>query len=94
MEPMAAASDQRGLLIVGIHWGPNWAYRNGDEQEYRRQLAHRLVDRLGGDLICGHSSHHMHGLEVHKGKLIIYGAGDLINDYESIAHPGDRRTAV
>lgn len=32
----------------------------------------------------GHSSHHVKGAELYKGKLIIYGAGDLINDYEGL----------
>eukprot|EP00571_Detonula_confervacea_P016399 CAMPEP_0172303692 /NCGR_PEP_ID=MMETSP1058-20130122/5203_1 /TAXON_ID=83371 /ORGANISM="Detonula confervacea, Strain CCMP 353" /LENGTH=494 /DNA_ID=CAMNT_0013014625 /DNA_START=1017 /DNA_END=2501 /DNA_ORIENTATION=- len=85
------------LLILSIHWGPNWAYRSygyGDEQDhdlqvYRRMLAHRLIDECGFDLIHGHSSHHIRGLELHNGKLIIYGAGDLINDYEGFSNPGD-----
>jgi poly-gamma-glutamate capsule biosynthesis protein CapA/YwtB (metallophosphatase superfamily) len=32
----------------------------------------------------GHSSHHFKGIETYKGKFIIYGAGDFINDYEGI----------
>jgi len=86
----AASGKGRGLLILSIHWGPNWAYRyHGDDQQHRRQLAHRLVEELGVDLIYGHSSHHVRGLEIHRGKLIIYGAGDLVNDYEGFENPGD-----
>lgn len=40
------------------------------------------MDELGVDLIYGHSSHHIRGAEVYKGKLILYGAGDIVNDYE------------
>jgi len=36
------------------------------------------------DLIHGHSSHHIKGIEVHRGRLILYGCGDFINDYEGI----------
>ncbi len=36
------------------------------------------------DVIHGHSSHHVKGIEVYKEKLIIYGAGDFLNDYEGI----------
>ncbi|MGA1876365.1 MAG: CapA family protein, partial [bacterium] len=36
------------------------------------------------DLIHGHSSHHVLGLEVYKDKLILYGCGDFLNDYEGI----------
>ena len=38
----------------------------------------------GIDVVHGHSSHHAKGAEVYKGKLIIYGAGDLLSDYEGI----------
>jgi len=30
------------------------------------------------------SSHHVKGIEVYKGKIIIYGSGDFLNDYEGI----------
>jgi poly-gamma-glutamate synthesis protein (capsule biosynthesis protein) len=36
------------------------------------------------DLVHGHSSHHVKGIEVHQGMTILYGCGDLLNDYEGI----------
>lgn len=39
---------------------------------------------MGGcdtDIIYGHSSHHVQGVEVHKGKLIIHGYCDFVDDY-------------
>jgi poly-gamma-glutamate capsule biosynthesis protein CapA/YwtB (metallophosphatase superfamily) len=36
------------------------------------------------DVVHGHSSHHIKGIEVYRGKLIPYGCGDLLNDYEGI----------
>jgi poly-gamma-glutamate capsule biosynthesis protein CapA/YwtB (metallophosphatase superfamily) len=36
-------------------------------------------------VVHGHSSHHPRPLEVYRGKLILYGWGDLIDDYEGIA---------
>ncbi|GLE05594.1 hypothetical protein PINS_up014626 [Pythium insidiosum] len=80
------------LLVLSIHWGPNWAFRYTDDLDYQRcrqLLAHRIVRDLGVDLIYGHSSHHIRGLELFDGKLIIYGAGDLVNDYEGFENPGD-----
>lgn len=71
------------IKILSIHWGPNWSYSN-DGQEYRKKLAYRLIDELGISVIHGHSSHHIRGIELYKGKIIIYGAGDFINDYEKI----------
>jgi poly-gamma-glutamate capsule biosynthesis protein CapA/YwtB (metallophosphatase superfamily) len=69
------------LIVFSIHWGPNWGYEITKEQ---RNFAHRLIDEANVDLIFGHSSHHFKGIETYKGKFIIYGAGDFINDYEGI----------
>ena len=37
------------------------------------------------DVIHGHSSHHVKGIEVHNERPIIYGSGDFLNDYEGIS---------
>ena len=39
---------------------------------------------MGVDIVHGHSSHHVKGIEVYQQKLILYGCGDFINDYEGI----------
>ena len=69
------------VALVSIHWGGNWGYTVAAEQ---RQFAHQLVDRAGIDMVHGHSSHHVQGIEVYRGKLILYGCGDLLTDYEGI----------
>ncbi len=78
------------LVVVSIHWGSNWGYEISGEH---RWLAHRLIEEAGVDVIHGHSSHHFKGIEVYRNRLIIYGAGDFINDYEGIrgheAYRGD-----
>ena len=43
-------------------------------------FAHALID-LGVDLIHGHSAHIFQGVEVYKGKIILYDTGDFIDDY-------------
>jgi len=70
------------IVVVSIHWGGNWGYRIPIEQQ---QFAHRLIDAGGVDVLHGHSSHHPKGIERRGGKLILYGCGDFINDYEGIA---------
>jgi poly-gamma-glutamate capsule biosynthesis protein CapA/YwtB (metallophosphatase superfamily) len=35
--------------------------------------------------VHGHSSHHPKGVEVYRGKPILYGCGDFLNDYEGIS---------
>jgi poly-gamma-glutamate synthesis protein (capsule biosynthesis protein) len=69
------------IVIASIHWGGNWGYEISDDE---REFAHRLIDGAGVHLIHGHSSHHVKAMEVHRGKLILYGCGDLLNDYEGI----------
>jgi poly-gamma-glutamate synthesis protein (capsule biosynthesis protein) len=78
VEPLKRQGD---MAAVSIHWGRNWGYEVPAQQ---RLLAHRLIDEAGVDLIHGHSSHHAKGIEVYKGKLILYGCGDFLNDYEGI----------
>jgi len=67
--------------IVSIHWGGNWGYAVSDEQE---RFAKTLIDAGAADVVHGHSSHHPKRIELYRGRPIIYGAGDLINDYEGI----------
>ncbi len=71
----------RDVVLASIHWGGNWGYEIADEY---RDFAHRLIDDASVDLIHGHSSHHAKGIEVHRGRPILYGCGDLLNDYEGI----------
>ena len=47
------------------------------------RFAHRLIGG-GVDLVHGHSSHHPRPVEVFGGKLVLYGCGDCIDDYEGI----------
>lgn len=69
------------IVIVSIHWGANWGYEVEDTD---RDFAHRLINEAQVDVIHGHSSHHPKGIELCHGRPILYGCGDLINDYEGI----------
>jgi poly-gamma-glutamate capsule biosynthesis protein CapA/YwtB (metallophosphatase superfamily) len=71
----------RTIVIASIHWGANWGYRVYPQE---RNFAHKLIDEAGVDIIHGHSSHHPKGIEVYHNKLILYGCGDFLNDYEGI----------
>lgn len=78
------------IVIASIHWGGNWGFDIPAEQ---RAFAHRLIDAAAVDAVHGHSSHHIKGIEVYRDKLILYGCGDFLNDYEGIdgydAYRGD-----
>jgi poly-gamma-glutamate capsule biosynthesis protein CapA/YwtB (metallophosphatase superfamily) len=69
------------VVVVSLHWGSNWGYGVADDQV---RFAHRLIDG-GADLIHGHSPHHPRPVEVYRGRLVLYGCGDAINDYEGIS---------
>ncbi|MGY1455121.1 CapA family protein [Streptomyces sp. SS8] len=68
------------VVVVSVHWGPNWGYEVSAEET---GFAHALVDG-GADIVHGHSSHHPRPAEVYRGRLVLYGCGDLVNDYEGI----------
>jgi poly-gamma-glutamate capsule biosynthesis protein CapA/YwtB (metallophosphatase superfamily) len=65
------------LLIVSAHWGSNWGYRPPQEHVI---FAQALID-AGADIIFGHSSHVFRGIEFYKGRPILYGAGNFVDDY-------------
>lgn len=69
------------IVIISIHWGGNWGYKISPAQ---KNFAHRLVDETGMSILHGHSSHHVKAIDVYKERLILYGCGDFLNDYEGI----------
>ncbi|MGM0930047.1 MAG: CapA family protein [Actinomycetota bacterium] len=68
------------LAVASLHWGTNWGY---EIPRGHVRFARWLVDG-GIDVVHGHSSHHPRPLEIYRGRPILYGCGDLINDYEGI----------
>lgn len=67
---VAAITDQvarvrraNDVVVISLHWGPNWGY---DIPEEQRSLAHQLIDRADASIIHGHSSHHAKAIEVHR----------------------------
>jgi poly-gamma-glutamate capsule biosynthesis protein CapA/YwtB (metallophosphatase superfamily) len=70
------------VVVCSVHWGSNWGHQIPAQQ---RELAHRLVDVAGIDIVHGHSSHHPRAVEVYHGRPILYGCGDFITDYEGIS---------
>jgi poly-gamma-glutamate synthesis protein (capsule biosynthesis protein) len=69
------------VVIASIHWGGNWGF---DVPPSHVRFAHRLLDGEV-DLVHGHSSHHPRPMEVYNHKLVLYGCGDFLNDYEGIS---------
>ncbi|HKI64366.1 MAG TPA: CapA family protein [Burkholderiales bacterium] len=78
---IAAHRREGDIVVASIHWGGNWGYDVAPEQ---RVFARALIDAGVVDVVHGHSSHHAKGIEMHRGRPILYGCGDLITDYEGI----------
>jgi poly-gamma-glutamate synthesis protein (capsule biosynthesis protein) len=79
------------LAVVSLHWGGNWGY---EVPAAHRRFAHALIDSGEVALIHGHSAHHPRPIEVRGGRLILYGCGDLLNDYEGISGYGGYRSEL
>ena len=69
------------LIIASVHWSSNWGHEIPREQI---AFAHRLIEE-GVAIVHGHSSHHVKAIEVFKSRLILYGCGDFLTDYEGIS---------
>jgi poly-gamma-glutamate synthesis protein (capsule biosynthesis protein) len=87
-ENVRKVRQQGDMVIASIHWGSNWGYEIPRKQT---EFAHELIDTATVDIVHGHSSHHVMGIEVYKDKPIIYGCGDFLNDYEGIGGYEDFR---
>jgi poly-gamma-glutamate synthesis protein (capsule biosynthesis protein) len=79
-EAVAGVKRRGDVVVASIHWGDNWGY---DVPAAHVRFAHGLV-RAGVDVVHGHSSHHVRPIDTFEGKLIVYGCGELLDDYEGI----------
>ena len=52
-----------------------------------RRFARAIIDR-GADIYYGHSAHVFQGVEIYRGKPILYDTGDFVDDYA--VHPNLR----
>ncbi len=77
VDRVAAESDAVDALVVSAHWGPTW----GEEPPPGHvELARALVD-AGARVVFGHSPHTFRAIEPRGDGLILYSAGDFIDDY-------------
>jgi poly-gamma-glutamate synthesis protein (capsule biosynthesis protein) len=78
-EDIKAAGEKADLVFVSLHWGfedqPNIHPR-------QKEIAHMLID-AGADGIIGHHPHIPHGIEIYRGKPVLYSLGNLIFGFSS-----------
>jgi poly-gamma-glutamate capsule biosynthesis protein CapA/YwtB (metallophosphatase superfamily) len=73
----AAREAGAGTVVFSNHWGPNMVKR---PRERFRRFARAVLD-CGADVYYGHSAHVFQGVEIYRGKPILYDAGDFVDDY-------------
>jgi poly-gamma-glutamate capsule biosynthesis protein CapA/YwtB (metallophosphatase superfamily) len=79
VERAVAAARGMGVdtVIFSNHWGPNMVQR---PKGIFRRFVYAVIDR-GVDIYYGHSAHVFQGVEIYRGKPILYDTGDFIDDY-------------
>ena len=64
------------FTVVSLHWGNEYIDTPSMKQ---KEIAHKFVD-AGADIIIGHHSHVLQGIERYKGGLIVYSLGNFAFD--------------
>jgi len=64
------------LVFVGVHWGNNRKPRPTAEA---RRAGHELIE-AGADGVLGSSAHSLQGIEIHRGRPILFDTGNLLFD--------------
>jgi poly-gamma-glutamate capsule biosynthesis protein CapA/YwtB (metallophosphatase superfamily) len=72
----AVKSEKRAdnLVVVSFHWGIEGEHAANDVQQ---KLAYAAID-AGADLVLGHHPHVLQGIEVYKGKQVVYSLGNFV----------------
>jgi poly-gamma-glutamate synthesis protein (capsule biosynthesis protein) len=59
---------------------PNWSHEvSQDPPDYEQSFARKLID-TGADAYVGHGPHLIRGIEIYKGRPILYGLGNFFYD--------------
>ena len=81
-------SEGADVVIVIFHWGIE---RDAAPNSHQTTLARLAIDE-GADLVCGHHPHVLQGIEVYKGKNIVYSLGNFC--FGGNSNPGDKDTMI
>ena len=76
------------IIIVSFHWGQE---KENVPSDVQVELAHAAVDN-GADLVLGHHSHVLQGIEEYKGKNIVYSLGNFC--FGGNSAPSDMDTMI
>jgi poly-gamma-glutamate synthesis protein (capsule biosynthesis protein) len=63
------------ILVVSAHWGVH--FEPATIADYQREIGHAAVD-AGADLVVGHHAHIAKGVEVYRGKVIVFSLNNFV----------------
>jgi hypothetical protein len=72
----AAGGASRDSLVAPILLGPRFS----QAEDYERELARAAID-AGAEIVYGHGSHVLQGVEIYKGKPVMYCLGNSATDW-------------
>jgi poly-gamma-glutamate capsule biosynthesis protein CapA/YwtB (metallophosphatase superfamily) len=74
---IAAARERADVVLVSLHWGIHFV--PAAIADYQRDVGRAAVD-AGADAVLGHHAHILKGVDVHRGRPIIYSLGNFAVD--------------
>jgi len=76
------------LILACCHWGTELEYY---PEDYQTILGEKCID-WGADLVIGHHPHVLQGVDIYKGKYIIYSLGNFC--FGANRNPSDKDTMI
>ena len=82
-----ALRPQVDILVVSQHWGIH--FTPAVIADYQRYIGHFAID-AGADIVVGHHSHILKGIEVYKGKVLAYSLANFATEGAAAYFEGKR----
>jgi poly-gamma-glutamate synthesis protein (capsule biosynthesis protein) len=77
IEDVRAVRAQADFVAVSLHWGIH--FTPGAIADYQRDVGRAAID-AGADVVLGHHAHILKGVELHRGKPILYSLANFAMD--------------
>lgn len=77
LDDIAALRPQVDILVVSQHWGIH--FTPAVIADYQRYVGHFALD-AGADIVVGHHTHILKGIEVYKGKPLVYSLANFATE--------------
>ena len=87
LDDIAALRPQVDILVVSQHWGIH--FTPAVIAQYQRYVGHFALD-AGADIVVGHHSHILKGIEVYKGKVLAYSLANFATEGPAAYFEGKR----